>query len=66
MNYVQKDHMTLSVTFFLINNTEINVFVIFLYVTLDWKLHVLFIINFEKFDVVSSTPHHERGSNSKL
>ena len=35
MNYVQKDHMTLSVTFSLINNTEINVFVIFLYVTLD-------------------------------
>ena len=53
MNYVQKDHMTLSVTFSLINNTEINVFVIFLYVTLDWKLHVLFIINFEKFDVVN-------------
>ena len=66
MNYVQKDHMTLSVTFSLINNTEINVFVIFLYVTLDWKLHVLFIINFEKFVVASSTPRHERGSNSKL
>ena len=66
MNYIQKDHMTLSVTFFLINKTEINVFVIFMYVTLDWKLNVLFIINFEKFDVVSSTPRYERGSNSKL
>ena len=63
MNYVQKDHDPFS-DFLL--NTEINVFVIFMYVTLDWKLHVLFIINFEKFDVVSSTPRHERGSNSKL
>ena len=27
---------------------EINVFVIFMHVTLHWKLHVLFIINFEK------------------
>jgi hypothetical protein len=41
MNYVLKDHVTLSVTFFLI--LEINVFVIFMYVTLHWKLHVLFI-----------------------
>ena len=60
MNYVQKD----SFSDFLLN-TEINVFVIFMYVTLDWKLHVLYIINFEKIDVASSTPRHERGSNSK-
>jgi hypothetical protein len=47
-------------------NTEIKVFIFFMYVILDWKIHVLFIINFENFDVASSTPRHERGSNSKL
>jgi hypothetical protein len=61
MNYVQKD----SFRDFLLN-TEIKVFVFCMYVTLHWKLHVLFIINFEKIYVVTSTPHHERVSNSKL
>jgi hypothetical protein len=42
MNYVQKDHMTLSVTFSLINNTEINVFVRYFRLKITCFIHYKF------------------------
>jgi hypothetical protein len=62
MNYVQKDHMTLSVTFSLINNTEINVFVRYF----KFTALLLLVLQYLNFRSKSSIRYYKNKCNCLL